>query len=137
MIGLVFAVAQFVVSEMAYQAAMWGEVDVLYEVSDTVSWPAGRIYDEVELRRLKEGLRVMSVSGADEGVRAEAAALLARAGEESFLEDAWLFADTQELDVYMGMFMEYLIYGGTCLMWGVAVGVGGFVLSAGVPKVGK
>lgn len=47
-IGLAVAMIHFLVSEGSYRLAEAGGPVFLYDVSDTLAWPAGRIYDSLE-----------------------------------------------------------------------------------------
>ncbi len=133
LIGLGFAVVQFAVSETAFQLAEVTGEERLYDLSNGIAWPAGHLYDRAETRILLDELQEISVSPAVEDAKREAAtALLDRRHEGTFLEEAREFADAHEIDAYPGLAMEYFIYGGTCVLWGVVVGLGGYVLmSAG------
>jgi hypothetical protein len=46
------------------------------------------------------------------------------------LEEAREFADAHEIEAHPSVAMEYLIYAGTCVLWGVVVGLGGYVLTS-------
>lgn len=132
LIGLMFAVSQFTVSEAAFQLADRGGPVLLYEVSNFIAWPAVLIYDEMENRVLAEVLADFSAAeGVDELLRAEAGLLLEgfRWGEEEAIEAAWRFAEDQELEAEVSLLMEYAIYGGVCVLWGFVVGLGGYVVS--------
>jgi len=131
LIGLGVAVVQFAVSEAAFQLAEVTGEERLYDLSDGIAWPAGHLYDRAETKVLIEELREISVSPAAENEkRGAATALLARRHEAAFLEEAREFADVHELDATLSVVMEYFIYGGTCVLWGVVVGLGGFVLTS-------
>ncbi len=130
-IGLGFAAVQFVVSEAAFQLAEVTGEERLYDLSDGIAWPAGHLYDRAETKVLIEELREISDSSAvEDEMRKTALRLLERQHEAAFLEEAREFVDAHELDATLSVVMEYFIYGGTCVLWGVVVGLGGFMLTS-------
>ncbi len=127
-IGLVFALVQFGLSEAAFRMAELGGPERLYDVSNTIAWPAGHLYDRADIRLITGILEEWVEEAEDADLRAEAAALLERRGDPEFLEDARDFLVEQDIDEALNLFTEYLIYGGTCVLWGIAVGVVGFLV---------
>lgn len=137
LIGLMFAVAQFTVSETFFQLADRGGPDFLYEVSDFIAWPAVLIYEEMEHRVLAEVLEDFSAAeGVDELLRAEAVLLLdgLSVGGVEAMDAAWRFAEDQDLEAEVSLLMEYVIYGGVCLLWGFMVGLGGYVVTTALKE---
>ena len=135
-VGLIWTVAQFGLSELCYRTAMAldasgaNEVksEMLYTVSDWVSWPAFTLYNNRYETNTRETLEGVAASVHDEQVRAEAVLLLRqiRTGEASEDYDPYGAADefllNLDIDATPTMVQEYSIYVGVCVAWGVLVG---------------
>jgi hypothetical protein len=135
LIGLAFALVQFAISETAYQIADRGGPDFLFDVSNTVAWPAAHLYDWADAGNMREVLLELSESDSlDSELYSEIQKLLEMTDTVEFLDAAWDFAHEQDLDAELPIVLEYLIYGGTCLLWGVAVGVGGYLIFSGMKE---
>ena len=62
MFGLVWAVAQFGISEVFHRVGQYTGSEVFFEVSDLVAWPAGYIYLDQEIKLYREELDRIEVT---------------------------------------------------------------------------
>jgi type III secretory pathway component EscS len=136
-VGLVWTAAQFGLSELCYRTAMALDAsgadevksEVLYNVSEWVTWPASELYDTRYNDNIRAELENVAANIHDEQVRAEALQLLRQIstgeGNEDY-DDPYEAADDflfdMDIDTTPTMAQEYSIYAGVCVAWGVLVG---------------
>lgn len=129
--GVMWAVAQFAISEMLYRLSMapisWRAAEPLEMLSNAISWPAGTIYERVEADRMQAAIASALADGAiEEETRTRLVNLEKDGAVDVFHEDFFeLFEILENLghDVEVPVSMEYMIYGGVCVIWGMLVGV--------------
>lgn len=122
-VGALWAVVQFGISEVSYRIALETDNDLLYDISDLVAWPAGELYHSAEIELYQETLNGMEAEAEE---REAWDALIVRAEDPDDFEayDAlWVIFDEHSLEPYVDIETEYKIYIGICIMWGFAVGV--------------
>lgn len=129
-IGLFFTVVQFAISEIAFRMGERTGIEVFYDVSDTVAWPAGLLYDLAESRKIRGELEALRATPAiDSEMRQEIGVLLALGDDEKFWDAFWDSPLYHQVEGELGLRMEYLIYGGVCVGWGVLLASAGMVLT--------
>jgi len=142
LLGGGFALIQFGISELTYQAGMRGfGGDGMFEVSDAVSWPAGLIYDSVDKKTSRQFLQdIIQENGSD----ADKARKLLLDFEDEYLapetdpewdEAYWELVDARGWDGAIPLTQEYLIYGGVCLAWGALIGLLSYLVVILIVKV--
>jgi len=131
LIGLIFTVVQFGLSEICYQLSIslpFGETtDALTAVSNFVAWPAEWIYMSEEATMCTELLTDINAHPGDypEGFDAKARELLqaydASGDRDALITDTYQLADENNIDIFMPLWKDYVIYGGTCIAWGTLI----------------
>ena len=129
----VWALVQFTLSEGLFRLSMSPfashVVEPLEMLSDAIVWPAGPIYQHVESQRMQEAL---TAAQADPSLPADKAAQMADLVATSELDPdsdeyfalLW-FLEELGHDPTVPTALEYAIYGGVCVAWGLLMG--GFV----------
>jgi len=139
-IGGVFAVLQFGVSETLHRLGMLGmgpDETMFYDLSNAVAWPAGELYDIVQVQLQENALHQVAAGGEPftEEQQRKAQAFLEQFPEfplgdedrepiESFLWEIDELFDPMTVSVGV----EYGIYIGTCACWGFLISLGGYLL---------
>jgi len=143
-VGLVWAVAQFAISEGCYRLAMWldesgsgAPTEFLYDISDMAAWPAGILYDTEERRLVIEALRTSGkqTGTLENGDEVSIDQLTTSIEEEPYGEFDHLYSGYEVLDgmdLYpeVPIATEYTYYGGCCVAWGALVGLITYMLLA-------
>ncbi len=138
-IGVVCSCLQFGVSEILHQLNMRGfgpEDDSFFELSDTIAWPAGHVYDAVQVQLLEKGLARVAAGGAPftEEQQTQAAAFVEQfptfpeGDERENLETFLWGVETLVDDITVGTQVEYGIYLGTCICWGILIALAGYLV---------
>lgn len=134
-LAAVLALVHFAASEITYRLAGWLQADSLDEVSHTISWPAGVIYDQVETAIIIKALQTAAVGG---GNQAEEARKFLNQFEQKDAphpmesDDLWNWLGLHAPEATVSTGVEYLIYGGTSVAWGLVLGLFGYALTRGV-----
>ncbi|MEM9445439.1 MAG: hypothetical protein AAGA18_08795 [Verrucomicrobiota bacterium] len=136
-LGFFWTVVQFLVCEATYQIAnsMDESVsDTLYEISDYVAWPAGIIYDFALAREYKNALESFVESHEpSDGDKEMIGSIL-----DEYQRDYAHLDFQDEVDEVLAKYdeyvevhgvLEYIIYIGTCIAWGIIITIVGIRLS--------
>ena len=124
-VGLLWSVVQFGISEVIYQTALWTGYggDLLYDMSDTAAWPAGIIYDQIDRELMQQELSsIQKTTGEETNFEALKERLNDPADEDAY-EAALEIFDANGREPYVPLITEYSIYGGICLCWGAMIGI--------------
>ncbi|MEM1158616.1 MAG: hypothetical protein AAGH72_10205 [Verrucomicrobiota bacterium] len=132
MIGFFWFCIQFISSELIYRVAFYeilpAEVnDTLYTVSDGIAFPAGEIYDIADGIVTENELGKLSAdTSLDQEAQQTAQSLLDRyqssADFDALLSETYEFLSTYDRYPEVPLWAEYMIYAGTCLVWGIVIG---------------
>jgi hypothetical protein len=134
-IGLCVGAIQFAVIETTYRIAENNGPEFLYDLSDQLAWPAGLIYEAAEKPYLKKGLDQAIEQGGEHAERAKffQAGFDEKYGIDDEWTDAlWTFTGDAGLETDVPWTVEYLIYGGVCLLWGLFFGLVGYIVTRSV-----
>ncbi|MEM9161144.1 MAG: hypothetical protein AAGB46_19030 [Verrucomicrobiota bacterium] len=143
--GIAFAFVQFLVSEMLFQASMLDEGDLGYyaaEFGDLVAFPAGFIYDHYSnlktLMLLEESLASNPTRFTSEDLETANETLQTLQANPHHSDVSWSayeLLEKYEIDTTLTLTAEYSIYAGTCLFWGLIIGlIVGFFFYAVTPE---
>lgn len=130
-IGIIWSCAQFAISEVTYRIGMAmesGVSDRLFEISDTVSWPAVHLYDRALAEEYVDEIQgALRVSAFDQDELSKLQNLLSQYQGDydniDFQESADELLNAKDIYPEVSVPMEYLIYGGTCIAWGALIAI--------------
>lgn len=122
-VAAIWTLGQFGISEVLYRLGDATGVDALYDLSDTVAWPAGLLYNKAEVAVFREGLERLE-STPEERARWDALLQKVEESDDNESYDAiWEIFNTHSMDPYVDMMTEYSIYVGVCAVWGSMIGI--------------
>jgi|GEM_PF-3223483 len=141
-IGFVWFVIQFLSAELIYRVALSETLpthinDTLYDVSDVIAFPAGEIYDALDANITEKELeRFTQNTSLDHEVQQSAESLLTRyqspADFEALVDETYEFLSSHDIFPEVPVWAEYAIYAGTCLVWGICIGLAVGILTFSV-----
>ena len=132
-VGLCWFVVQFLASELVYRVAYFEVLpmeinDALYEISDGIAFPAGVLYDVADESITRQELEQFTQdSSLEPEIVEKAESLLTQfhttEDTETWTADAYGFLSEHDIYPEVSIWLEYSIYVGTCLVWGILIGL--------------